>query len=233
MEKTICENMIKASDWILIGTSLFLGACALFVPYLSELIKRNKFGPKLEIKYLHQYPYSHMTKRGDGSLVFYCRFMVTNVGKSTAKNCEVLLEELWIADSSGKHIREKNFSPVKLPWVGEYDLSKTPNLIQSQFIDINPERKIFSDIGHISSPSFQQSEKSSYYLEESNNQLKFFFDNQIKFYSQKDCLSPGKAKIKISVYSETAQKCEKYFEISWSGNWKEQENEMFKEIVIS
>ncbi len=40
---------MNVSDWVLIGTSVFLGATALLVPWLAELVKRRAFAPKLEI----------------------------------------------------------------------------------------------------------------------------------------------------------------------------------------
>ena len=66
-----------------------------------------------------------------------------------------------------------------------------------------------------------------------NNELKFFFETPFRYFSQQDCILPGKAKIKISVYSENAPKIEQYFQIYWSGKWKDLESDMFKEIVIS
>ena len=33
--------MLSYSDWVLIGTSIFLGIVALFVPYLAELVKNT------------------------------------------------------------------------------------------------------------------------------------------------------------------------------------------------
>ena len=41
---------MQGSDWVLIGTAIFLGAVALFVPYLAELIKRKWFAPDLKIR---------------------------------------------------------------------------------------------------------------------------------------------------------------------------------------
>lgn len=233
MEQTTAQSMLQTSDWVMIGTALFLGFCALFVPFLAELIKRKLFAPQLSIEFSQTHPYCHLTKRGDGSLVYYFRFGVLNEGKSQARFCEAILEELWLADSSGKFIPDENFSPVNLTWVGQYEQRKE-YLITKQFVDINPKRKIFCDIGHISSPDFQKrAEKSQFYLEKNSEELKFFFDTSVKFFSQRDCVSPGRAKIKISIYSENAPKCEKYFQIVWSGNWKDREQDMFREIVIS
>lgn len=237
MEQSATQSMLQVSDWVMIGTALFLGVCALIAPYFAELIKRKWFAPKLVIEFSQTSPYCHLTKRVNGSLVYYFRFRVLNRGGTQARLCEALLEELWLADSSGRFIQEENFSTVNLVWVGQYELvGSYPSPIQlpKQFVNINPKRRIFCDIGHVSSPDFQKDiEKSQFYLEKDNEELKFFFDTQIKFFSQRDCISPGKAKIKISVYSENAPKCEKYFNISWSGNWKNREEDIFREIVIS
>ena len=221
-EATQC--LLRASDWVIIGTALFLGACALFVPYLAELIKRRYFAPDLIIRFSQLHPFCHLTRRVDGSPVYFFRFQVLNMGKSKAKFCEAVLNELWIADISGNFIKEPNFSSINLNWSGQLQIK--------QFIDINPERELFCDIGHISSPSLQKDKEISQFYKD-NNEIKFFFETPFRYFSQQDCILPGKAKIKISVYSENALKIEKYFQIFWSGKWKDLESDMFKEIVIS
>lgn len=232
MEQATAQSMLQTTDWVIIGTAIFLGLCALFVPFLAELIKRKLFAPRLRMEFSQKHPYCHKTKRKDGSLVYYFRFIVVNEGKSQAKFCEAILEELWILNSSGEFVQDENFSPVNLIWVGQYE-QREGYLVKKQFININPKRKIFCDIGHISHPDFQKSlEKSQFYLEKDSEELKFFFDTPVRFFSQRDCISPGKAKIKISIYSENASKCERYFIIEWFGNWKEKEQDMFREIVI-
>jgi len=226
--------MFQTSDWVIIFTALFLGACALFVPFVAELIKRRLFAPELRIQFSEGHPYCHLTKRGDGSPVYYFRFRVFNEGKSQARFSEVVLEEVWLADKADEFVKDDSFSPVNLTWVGQYQQTQG-GLIARQFVDINPKREIFCDIGHISSPDFQRrAEKSQYYLEKDSEALKFFFDTPVTFFSQRDCISRGKAKIKVRVYSENApKKCERYFQISWSGVWKAEEQDMFREIVIS
>lgn len=217
--------LLNVSDWVLIGATLFLGVCALFVPFLAELIKRKLFAPSLRILFAQENPYCHLTKWSNGLPVYYFRFQVSNDGKSQARFCEAVLEELWLQDSSGKFIQDKNFSPVNLNWV------KQSEHREGHFVSINPKRKVFCDIGHISSPLVN--ERSQFFLERDNQSLKFIFDTPIKFFSQRDCVSPGKAKIKIGVYSENAPKCERIFQVAWSGNWKDPEEDMFREIVIS
>ena len=220
---------LQTSDWVHIIVALFLGACALSVPYLVELLKRKYFAPVFKIEFEHGYPYCHQTVYSNRQPVYYFRFRVVNTGESQAKSCEGVLEELWLADSAGRFIQEKNFSPVNLNWSGQFIETPTGR-IPKQFIDINQERRVFCDIGHINHPVV--TEKSVFYLEEDNKELKFLFDINPKFYSQRDCVSPGKAKIKVAIYSQNARKHEKYFSIAWSGRWKDREEDMFKEIVI-
>ena len=214
----------------MVFSTIFLGICAIFCaifgPFIAEKIKRKWLAPRLIIEFSQTHPYCHLTERTDGSLVYYFRFLVINEGKSQARFCEALLEELWLADNSGKFIQDENFSSVNLIWVGQYD----KNGIHKKFVNINPKRKIFCDIGHISHPKI--AEKSVFFLEKDSQELKFLFDITDRFFAQRDCISPGKAKIKISISSENAPKCERYFQIEWSGNWKDQEQDMFREIVI-
>jgi hypothetical protein len=136
------------------------------------------------------------------------------------------LEELWIADSTGIFRKDENFSPVNLNWVG---------FKGQPYININPDRRVFCDIGHISSPECQQDFEFSQYAlisDDEQQKLKFFFDLLIKYFAQRDSLVPGNYKLKVVIYSENAQKCEKMFQISWSGTWKDTEEEMFRELVI-
>jgi hypothetical protein len=89
---------MDTSDWVKIGTTAALGSIALFVPTLSEIVKRNLFRPKLRIDYDHNPPYSHLTSSApvnNPSLrtpVYYFRFGVENTGGSQARLCEAVLK---------------------------------------------------------------------------------------------------------------------------------------------
>lgn len=237
--------MMQISDWVLIWSTITLAVTALIAPHVYDWVKRKWFAPKLEIEFSHEPPYCHKTKlkapkvlvinnnkstglpsKVPGFSAYYCRFIVHNKGKSQSKLCEAILEELWIADSAGVFHKDENFSPVNLNWVG---------FKEQPYININPGRRIFCDIGHLSSPEYQKRFELSQYAmisEEDQQKLKFFFDLLIKYFAQWDSLVPGNYKIKVVIYSENAPKCEKIFQITWSGEWKDKEEEMFRELVI-
>ena len=88
-------------------------------------------------------------------------------GKSRATNCEVFIEKSWIYDSSQKPRLYPKFSPVNMVWVGP----------KSSIVDINPGRKKFFDIGHISSKNSQIQEERNKFIGVhgyTGNDLRFF-----------------------------------------------------------
>lgn len=222
-------NDLTSSDWVLIGSTLFLGAVAIFGPAFADLFKRRFLAPNLQIRYSHSPPGSHKTKWGSYYDVYFFRFLITNDGKSIARNCQVLIEELWIYDVSGKAHNFTNFSPVNL----RFDESGT------KFIDISSnDRPIFWNIGQVSERKYQELDNwMKPYIdipgEENNKGLRFMIETLHIPFSQPNSLVPGKYAIKVSVYPENTPKASTYFSISWSGKWKEREEEMFREIVIS
>lgn len=228
-------NQLTKSDIILLVTTLFLGAIALFVPYVSELIKRKFFAPKLIIQFEEKPPWCHKTKLvakiGNNSLewpVFYFRFQVKNIGDSQAKKCEAVIEKISIEDASGKFIELANYSPVNLVWGSSNGERET--------VEINPGRQIFCDLLNIPWNEYQellQKNGQIIDLEEADkSDLGILLCVKTVFFAQPNRLLPGRYKIEVAIYSENARIFKKTFTISWTGKWKDTELNMFKEIVI-
>jgi hypothetical protein len=216
---------MKASDWILVCTTLFLGAVALFVPYLAEILKRKWFAPKLRIDFVQAAPACRKTYYGRVHPVFNFRFKVTNDGKSQAKRCEALIEGISKEDATGR-FQEYKYTPVNLLWGSSYE----------EYVDINPTRLFYCDFFAIPHKDFQaQQEKAGAYVDPIDTEpfeLGLILNVKVAFFSQPKRLPPGKYRIKIAIYSENSAKKEATFQVSWSGQWKETEEEMFKEVVI-
>jgi hypothetical protein len=213
-------------DLVLIGTSLFLGATALLAPWVAEWLKRWGYAPSLDIEFSQEGPYCHLTRRQNGSAVYYFRFKVVNRGRSQARLCESILEAIATADISGRYVPEPNFSPIPLTWAG----------VGATYIALNPERIFFCDIGHISEPGFQKTHEPSKYVGITLQQqalLKLKFDTPYVFFSQWDTLVPGKHRVTVGVYCENARPVRRTFIIAWSGQWQAAERDMYREIVIT
>lgn len=229
-------NKLKTNDLVYILGTLILAGIAIFRESLTKMFLK----PELEIIYENYPPYSHQTKMDfniydpiTGKLidairdvpVYYFSFLVLNKGKKQAKNCEAILEGISRKDENGNWIKE-NYIPANLKWVMEG---------KPQFISINPERRIYCNIGHITHPDYQNREPSDWRFMPVKDKEKPVVKLELRerFYYQMDCLPPGEYKIRVAIYSENDKKREKTFEVKWTGNWRENEEEMLdREIKI-
>jgi hypothetical protein len=212
------------------GDALFLGASALSAPYFVEWLKKKYFGPKLKIEYIHEPPYCRRSRTSSGYSIYHAQFCVENRGKSQAKSCVAVLEELWLPNSTGKLVKEKNFLPVKLEWA-IYHQKEDGRLFKSLLENINQDEKKYCDIGHIR--HVQDSSQQSVFYTPPRTGQEFFLNVSPRLHAQPDCILPGTAKIKIGIYADNAPKITKNFKIEWSGKWKDNEEDMLKEIKIS
>ncbi len=226
-------DTLSTSELVLIGTTLFLGVIALTVPYLSELIKRKLFAPELVFYFEEAPPWCHRT-RIKGAIagmqidepVFYFRFQVANEGRSQARKCEAVLENLSIADAAGNFGEDTNYTPVNLIWGSSY----------GEFVEINPGRRFFCDLLHIPSQKYQDLAKQrDFYVKPAESEdfdVGAILNVKAAFYAQPNRLPEGKYRIDVAIYSENADVARKRFHVSWSGKWKDTEASMFKELVI-
>lgn len=109
---------LTTTEYILIGTTLFLGAVALFVPYLAELLKRILFKPVLKINLKLDSPDCHKTKWSNTSEplspVYYFGFEVKNIGKTTCRNVENSIENIWRLIRANYPNKIEDLTPVNL-----------------------------------------------------------------------------------------------------------------------
>jgi len=226
---------LTPTNYILIFTALFLGACAIFAPYIAEMLKRKAFAPKIKILFELAPPFCHKTTWRSPphsqirieEPVYYFRFLVVNEGKSQARLCEVVLENLWIYDSANKPQLFSNFSPLNMRWDVEPP---------TDFININPERRVFCNIGHISSAKYQEDIERKKCVDVPGyrgSDLRFKLDLLRTMYAQPNCFPPGRYSLEFGLYSENAGCQKAFFDISWSGIWQDSVSEMFREIVIA
>jgi hypothetical protein len=221
---------MSASDWVLVGSTIFLGAVALFVPYLSEAVKRRAFAPRIEIAFRNASPFcirTLWTSRHDPTLsepVFFFRLQITNHGKSQARNCEAVLTDLWSYDAAGKPFKFQGFSPINL----RIEVPVPTN--------INTERRFYCAIGHVSSPAYQEHEEKKSFFDfpgKDGHAPRFLFDLETYPNSQPNCLLPGRYAIKVAVYSENSPRKEAFFKVDWSGKWHDDLSLMLRELVIA
>jgi len=192
---------------------------ALFGARLWQFIDK----PRLEILFKLEPPYCHKTGMGNDKIpVYYFRFIVKNIGKTQAEDCEVFLESIK-RKVNGEFIFYKNFTPVNLKWSGIRESFKRT---------IFQGKEMYCDLGKIMP-------HAEYYLSQYVNvtpeeqlQNKFVFELPETYYSQWDCLLVGEYIITVSVYSKNTNKITRDFRLSWTGVWRDEDTEMFKELNI-
>ncbi len=213
-------------------SELVLVITAFVAPYVVWLLQRKYLAPKLKISYIHDQPMSRRSSRyfkQEPDLkepVFDFHFQVVNEGKSTARKVEAVIMELWFHDASGKPKKQEDFFPVNL----RFD-PKNP-----RYIDITPKRPILWNVGNIPSKHIQErlDEDSIYDAPGTKSDgLRFLLDLYRSPFFQTNAFKPGSYGIKVSLYSENDYQAEILLKIDWSGNWRDTEEEMFREIVIT
>jgi hypothetical protein len=221
---------LSGSDWVLICTTAILAIVAFTAPFVVWRQQRKYLAPKLNVSYLHDQPMSRLSSRSvDGQPIgepfFDFHFQVLNEGRSPAKRVEAVIEELWIYDASGKPVKQREFWPVNL----RYD-PHTP-----RYVDINPKRPYFWNIGNIPSANIQAGQLRDSFIdvyENASDELRFVLDTLGGPFYQANAFLPGTYGIKIALYSENASKAVLLLKIFWSGEWRDTEEEMFRQIVI-
>jgi len=218
---------ISVSDWVLIASTLFLGALALITPVIADGLKHWWSKPQLKITYVPHPPGAHKTRldisrpgfHGKQFSIYYFRFAVENTGKSQARRCEAVIEEVWHANERGGLERLRNYGPTAMVWGAGY----------GNFVDINPTRRYYCDFLAVPEPHAQQALAETYVplTPYPVDGLGLVISGTIPFYSQPNRLPPGQYRIRVAIFAENTDAVRGSFEIDWPGQWHDDEATMF------
>lgn len=183
------------------------------------------------VSYRHGAPWALLTEwrgqtdEGLGEPVYFFRFLVLNDGKSQARECEAVLDALWLYNAAGEPMPCEDFSPVSL----RFDDSRT------RFLSLNPDRRVFWALGHISSPAYQRKHEAPRRIEvpgEHGSDLRFMFANIDSPHGQPNCIPPGRFACRVLITAENAATQVQCYEVVWNGSWQPGLTEMLREVVI-
>jgi hypothetical protein len=220
---------MNCSDCIEIVSTLVLTIVAFLAPFEAWRRRRRFLAPILNPTYVHEGPMARLSSRAVGGRPtdepFYdFHFRLINEGRTPARRVEAILDQLWLYDASGAPIQQENFWPVNLRYDPE----------TQRYLDVNPEREYYWNIGNIPSVNWQAGWRKSYIdvRETDSDVLRFVLDIISGPFHQANVLLPGTYGIRISLFSENANRAEILLRIVWSGEWRDEPEEMFREIVI-
>lgn len=236
------EDFVYSFDFgVSDGIQLIVISIAILSPIIVDDIRKSRDKPKITVEFEEKPPFCLKTKlnvekknpptgvpKKSQYQAYFFRIKVINTGNSLMKNCEVLLNSLYW-EKDGQYLKVDNFSEVHLNWVGT----------DSNFIDLNPLRPVYCDIGKIGNAEYQNGvEKNNpgyYDIHENADHegLRFTFClTEVPFF-QPNCLTKGKFKFGVTIFTENASSKYLKFEVNWSGKWQESIEEMFSEFQLS
>jgi len=213
---------LEPKDWLPLLWIVPLTIAALF----QEQIRRYLDAPELKIEFALETPYCSKTpfyaffeRKEEDKVIkdvlsteaYYFRIKVINQGRSSAKLCEVVMTELLV-EKDNKFYDVNYFQQVNLKW----DTGKS----KDAYITLNPSPVgMLCDIGYIS-----------------RNYMPTLFNLEYLYtiggYQSKELAPRSKYRFTLGIISENAKYITKTFEFYWTGQWKETEEEMFKEVSI-
>ena len=154
------------------------------------------------------------------------RLEVINEGRSQARQCEVLLEELAPADAAGQYVVLPTFNPVSLNWSGS----------DREFVDINPGRRFFCDLFVVLHPDGQKFVGAFGVCDDLDRSREadcgVVLATKARYFVQPNRLPPGRYRLHVAAHSENTRPVTVTLSLDWSGVWRDEEEAMFKECVL-
>ena len=221
---------------LVVAVTYFLGRKQSDVNWRREVKEREKERkrktPKVKVVYRHEPPMARLsgrTDKGGNPLGDFFDFHIRIENRSKyqhAERVEAVLEGMWVEDGSGDLVLIDDFFPVRL----RYDSERT------KFIEINPQRHELWNLGYLPNPIEQQNRLSrSHYVDVAgppSTDDRFYLDVADFPFHQPNRFVPGRYGILVSVYAENAEKVDQHFEITWTGTWEPEIQDVVNEIII-
>ena len=104
-----------------------------------------------------------------------------------------------------------------------------------EFVDINPTRSFYCDFFHIPSKNHQDLFRSlGQYVDTPGPpfDLGLAINAKASFYSSPNRLGPGRYRITVAVFGENCEAVRRVFEVTWTGHWSDDQDQMFRECVV-
>jgi hypothetical protein len=219
------------ADWLVAFGTIALAIIAAF----QDRIRSIFWSPSLDCEIELSPPDCHRTVSRGGSTEFYSfyyRFKVWNKGKVSAKNVEVLINDI-LKRHGTSFKRVEAFSPDNLKWSTLFDIVGG-SIVYRRYCDyISPGTYKHCNLGHVHDPNFRTSipgENNPNLLVRKDETI-FCFDVHFRSNILYYLVEPGEYQIQIKVGCENAKTITKKYLVKISGKWFEDENRMLNEGV--
>lgn len=221
--------MTKSELAVWVGSALtFL---AILVALFKEELQRFFRRPVLDVSVKIQPPDCHIswTTYHDpktetvlaGGHCYYLRLWVHNKGNLTATNVQVFAAKLLRETVSKKLIEVGNFLPMNLKW------AHTKEIFRGR---IAPKMGRHCDLGHIADPRLKHIHKETR-PDVPDDKTVLFLDLEVSPNTLIHLLQPGNYDLELIIAADNTPPVNKVVKIMHSGDWFDDEKEMFKKGV--
>ena len=222
-------NMTKSELAVWVGAALtFL---AILVALCKEELQRLWRRPVLDVSVKTQPPDCHisMTTYHDpktGTVLaegncYYLRLWVHNNGNSPATNVQVFATKLLRETTSKKPIEVGNFLPMNLRW------AHTKEIFRAR---IAPKMGRHCDLGHIADPRLKHIHNETR-PDVPQDKTVLFLDLEVAPLTLIHLLQPANYELKLIIAADNLPPIKKVVKIMHSGNWFDDEKDMFERGV--
>jgi hypothetical protein len=216
--------------------ALWVGAIltflAVFVALLKEELQRLWRRPVLDVSVKTQPPDCHigLTKYNDSQgshflsegNCYYLRLWVYNKGNLPATNVQVFASRLFQETISKEFIPVNNFLPMNLIW------ANTKNEIFRN--RIAPKMGYHCDLGHIADPRLKYIHRETI-PDVAEDRTVLSLALEVLPFTLIHLLKPGNYKLELIIAADNCSPVKKVLKIMHSGNWFDDEKEMFQKGV--
>lgn len=208
----------NAAEWLTALGTIAAVVAALGLAFLGQFMKwYNR--PKLKLNVIFKPPDCHYilsdlkTDRGVIKYFdnFYFRLQVTNEGRTSARNLEIIIDRVKIKVGDNWEL-DNSFLESNLTWTH----------INQQYLQfLLPHSIKHANLGHIVDPKarLQVFKERPQSLSVSKKQTVFYFNITIQPTSKYHIIAPGKYKFRVSVGAENCEPTSEIFYLYFSGDW--------------
>lgn len=193
--------------------------------HMAKLTARILLEPPDSFKEIYKYRIRSSTQEKQTNRYMF-RFWITNQGSfNSAKNVQVFLDRLEkLSADSRTYIPIADFLPMNLVW------SHTEGRTFLEEISANGMGR-HCDFGHILNPSAYKDIHDMEIPKVFSGKAVFMLDVEFKHFNKFYLLDPGTYKLYIIIAGQNALPVSKTVEISFTGDWHEDQSIMFRDGI--
>lgn len=223
------------AEWLVAVGTILLAIIAAF----QDKIRTALHGPKLDCKIELKPPDCHRTEMRGNNVSFYSfyyLFEIWNKGKTSAKNVEVVISDVFKQEGNDFKPIE-SFFPDNLKWslisdIRGVDPQGMPVTVPKIYCDyISPKTFKLCNLGHIHDPNHRMDSpgEDNPSLSVQNGETIFCFDVNFRSNKLNYLVQPGTYMFAITVGCENAKTITKKFIMEVTGKWFKDESKMLNE----